>query len=118
MNKSRKQGEAPKKMKLRLKKGDVVQVIAGKDKGNTGKILSIDRYNARVIVEGINIVTKHQKPTQAGQEGQIVKFEAPIHYSNVLLYNKESGKGERLKIQINDDKSKTRVFAKSGTTVD
>ena len=105
-------------MKLKIKKDDKVMVIAGKDKGATGKILSIDRYNARVIVEGVNIVTKHQKPTQAGQEGQIVKFEAPIHYSNVLLYNKESGKGERLKIRINDDNSKTRIFAKSGTAAD
>lgn len=118
MNKRRKKGEAPKKMKLLLRTGDIVQVIAGKDKGTTGKIISIDRYNARVIVEGVNVVTKHQKPTQAGQEGQIVKFEAPIHYSNVLLYNKESGKGERLKIRINDDKSKTRIFAKSGTAAD
>lgn len=118
MNKSRKKGEAPAKMKLLLKKGDVVQVIAGKDKGTTGKILSIDRYNARVIVEGVNIVTKHVKPTQAGQEGKIVKFEAPIHYSNVLLYCKDSEKGERLKIRINDDKSKTRIFAKSGTAAD
>ncbi len=118
MNKSRKKGEAPKKIKLLLKKDDVVQVISGKDKGNTGKIISIDRYNARVIVEGVNIVTKHVKPTQAGQEGKIVKFEAPIHYSNVLLYCKESGKGERLKIRINDDKTKTRIFAKSGTAAD
>lgn len=118
MKKSRKKAEAPKKMKLLLKQGDIVQVIAGKDKGTTGKIISIDRYNARVIVEGVNIVTKHQKPTQAGQEGKIVKFEAPIHYSNVLLYNKESGRGERLKIRINDDKTKTRIFAKSGTAAD
>jgi len=118
MNKKRKQGEAPKKLKLLLKAGDVVQVVAGKDKGATGKILSIDRFNARVIVEGVNIVTKHQKPTQAGQEGQIVKFEAPIHYSNVLLYNKESGRGERLKIRVNDDQTKTRIFAKSGTAAD
>jgi large subunit ribosomal protein L24 len=118
MKNSRKKGEEPKKMKLLLKKGDTVQVISGKDKGNTGKILNIDRRNARVIVEGVNIVTKHVKPTQAGQEGKIVKFEAPIHYSNVLLHCKESGKGERLKIRINDDKSKTRIFAKSGTAAD
>jgi large subunit ribosomal protein L24 len=118
MKKSNKKGEVRQKMKLLLKKDDVVEVISGKDKGTTGKILSIDRYNARVIVEGVNIVTKHVKPTQAGQEGRIEKFEAPIHYSNVLLFCKESGKGERLKIRINDDKSKTRMFAKSDIAVD
>ncbi|MBU2646875.1 50S ribosomal protein L24 [bacterium] len=118
MTKSRKKAASPKRLKLLLKKGDVVQVISGKDKGNTGKIISIDRNNARVIVEGVNIVTKHVKPTQAGQEGKIAKFEAPIHYSNVLLYCKESGKGERLKIRMNDDKSKTRIFAKSGIAAD
>lgn len=118
MKKSRKKGATPKKQKLLLKKGDTVQVISGKDKGTTGKILNIDRYNMRVIVEGVNIVTKHVKPTQAGQEGKIERFEAPIHYSNVLLFNKESGKGERLKIRINDDNSKTRIFAKSGTPAD
>lgn len=110
--------KASKKKKLLLKEGDVVQVISGKDKGNTGKVLNVNRYTQRVVVEGINMVTKHVKPTQAGQEGKIDRFEAPIHYSNVLLFNKESGKGERIRIQINDDNSKTRVFTKSGTPAD
>ena len=114
MNAKKNKKAATKKVKLSLKKGDVVQVIAGKDKGTTGKIVSIDRYNMRVVVEGVNIVTKHVKPNQASQEGKIERFEAPIHYSNVLLYNKESKKGERIRIRINDDGSKTRIFAKSG----
>jgi len=118
MKKSNKKGQVRQKMKLLLKKDDLVEVISGKDKGTTGKVLSIDRYNARVIVEGVNIVTKHVKPTQAGQEGKIEKFEAPIHYSNVLLFCEKSGKGERLKIRINDDKSKTRMFAKSDIAAD
>lgn len=118
MKKNQKRGVMPKKKKLLLKKGDLVQVIAGKDKGNTGKILEINRYQERVIVEGVNIVTKHIKPRQAGQEGRIDKFESPIHYSNVLLYCKESERGERLRIQINDDKTKTRIFTKSGTSAD
>ena len=118
MKKKGKKGVLPSKKKLLLKKDDVVQVICGKDKGTTGKIISIDRYKERVVVEGVNIVTKHVKPQQAGQEGKIEKFEAPIHYSNVLLYNKVSGKGERLKIRINDDNSKTRIFATSGTPAD
>jgi len=113
-----KKGEELRKKKLLLKKGDNVQVISGKDKGNTGKILHIDRFSERVVVEGVNIVTKHVKPTQAGQEGKIEKFEAPIHYSNILLYCKDSGKGERIRLQINDDKTKTRIFAKSGISAD
>jgi large subunit ribosomal protein L24 len=111
-------GAKEKKKKLLLKKDDVVQVISGKDKGNTGKIVMIDRYHERVVVEGINMVTKHVKPRQAGQPGKIERFEAPIHYSNVLLYCKESGKGERLRIRLNDDNTKTRVFAKTGTVAD
>lgn len=118
MNAKKKKGAPLKKKKLLLKQGDVVQVIAGKDKGTTGEILSIDRYNEKVIVKGVNIVTKHVKPKQAGQEGKIEKFEAPIHYSNVLLFCEKSGKGERLKIRINDDKTKTRIFAQSNIPVE
>ncbi len=118
MKTKKNKGVRPKKVKLLLKKDDVVQVISGKDKGTTGKILSIDRYRERVVVEGVNIVTKHVKPTQAGQEGRIAKFEAPIHYSNVLLYCKDSGKGERVRIRVNDDNTKTRIFTKSGIAAD
>ena len=114
--KAKKRKEATqKKVKLHLKRDDIVQVIAGKDKGTTGKIIGLDRYHQRVIVEGVNIVTKHVKPNQAGQEGKIERFEAPIHYSNVLLFNKESGRGERIRIRINDDNTKSRIFVKSGT---
>jgi len=118
MKAKNKKGATPKRKKLLLKRGDVVQVISGKDKGATGKILSIDRERERVIVEGVNVVTKHQKPRQAGEEGKIDHFPAPIHYSNVLLFNKKSGKGERLKIRINDDNTKTRIFAQSNTPVE
>lgn len=95
-----------------------MQVISGKDKGKIGRIINIDHYKERVTVEGVNIVTKHIKARQLGQEGRIEKFEAPIHYSNVLLYCEKSGMGERLKISINDDKTKTRIFAKSGIPAD
>ncbi len=118
MNTKKSKGVPLTKKKLLLKRGDVVQVICGKDKGTTGKILSLDRYSERVVVEGVNMVTKHVKPKQAGQEGKIERFEAPIHYSNVLLFCKKSGKGERIKIQVNDDKTKTRIFAKSNIPAD
>ena len=106
------------RLKLVLKTGDTVQVISGKDKGRTGKILHIDRVKARVVVEGVNIITKHIKSRGADQPGRIEKQEAPIHYSNVLLYNEKSKKGERVRIQVNDDGSKTRIFAKTGNKAD
>ena len=108
----------PTKKKLFLKVGDTVQVITGKDKGMVGKILNIDRYRERVIVKDVNIVTKHVKPNQLNQEGRIDQFEAPIHYSNVLLYCEESKRGERIRIRVNDDNTKTRIFVKSGIPAD
>ena len=107
-----------KEAKLLLKAGDIVLVTAGKDKGAKGKIMSIDRTKQRVVVEGVNIVTKHVKPSQQNQEGRIDKFEAPIHYSNVLLFCEKSGRGERLNVKVNDDGTKTRMFAKSNIPVD
>ena len=106
------------KQKLMLKKGDLVQVIAGKDRGQKGKVLAVDRVKMRITVEGVNIATKHIKPNATNQEGRIEKIEAPIHYSNVLLFCEKSGKGERLKIRANDDGSKTRVFAQSNISAD
>jgi len=107
-----------KRQKLLIKVGDLVQVISGKDKGTTGKVLRVDREKMRILIEGVNIVTKHRKPAGNNQEGKIEKIEAPIHYSNVLLYCEKSGKGERLKISVKDDGSKTRVFAQSNISVD
>ena len=118
MKKEMKSNVAQKKKKLLLKKNDLVQVISGKDKGATGKIIDIDRKTGRLLVEGVNIVTKHIKPNQQTQEGRIDKIEAPIDYSNVLLYCKESQKGERIKIRVNDDNTKTRVFVKTGISAD
>ena len=106
--------QEPKRLKLSLKKGDNVIVIAGKDKGAKGEIINIDRVKAKVVVTGVNIVTKHVKPQGAENPGRIDKFEAPIHYSNVLLFNEKSGKGERIKIEVAKDGSKKRIFAKTG----
>ncbi len=108
--------QEPKRLKLKLKKGDTVTVIAGKDKGAKGEILNIDRVKARVVVAGVNIVTKHVKPQGADSPGRIDKFEAPIHYSNVLLFNEKSGKGERVKTEVAKDGSKKRIFAKTGNS--
>lgn len=72
-------------MKLQIKKGDVVQVISGNDKGNSGRVIEIDRAKLRVVVEGVNVRKKHARPSQANPNGGIISREMPIHYSNVML---------------------------------
>ncbi|MBD5494291.1 MAG: 50S ribosomal protein L24, partial [Lachnospiraceae bacterium] len=94
---------------LKIKKGDTVKVIAGKDKDKEGKVVSIDRKNGRVLVEGINKITKHEKPSAANQNGGIVQKEAPIDISNVMYVHK--GKPTRIGFKIENGK-KVR-FAKS-----
>ena len=79
---------------MKIKKGDTVKVIAGKDNGKEGKVISVDRKNNRVLVEGVNIITKHMKPSAANQNGGIVQKEAPIHISNVMYVHK--GKPTRI----------------------
>ena len=70
---------------LKIKKGDTVKVIAGKDKGSEGKVLSVDAKNGKVLVEGVNIITKHTKPSAQNQNGGIIQKEAPMDISNVML---------------------------------
>ena len=69
---------------LKIKKGDTVKVIAGKDNGKEGKVMSVDQKNLKVLVEGVNVITKHAKPSQANPEGGIIQKEAPIDISNVM----------------------------------
>ena len=102
-------------VKLNVKKGDTVLVLAGKDKGKSGKVLHVDAAKDRVIVEGCNMVQKHQKPSPQNQNGGIVSKEGSIHVSNVaLLVN-----GERTKVgfELRDGK-KVRVAKKSGKVID
>ncbi len=103
--------------KFHVKKDDTVMVLTGKDKGKTGKILKVIPKKMRVIVEGVNIVKKHQKPTQANPEGGIITKEAPIHVSNVLLFCPKCAKGVRTKKKIEGDK-KVRVCVKCGNEFD
>ncbi len=72
-------------MKLHIKKGDMVKVITGKDKNQTGRVLDVDRTKMRILVEGVNIRKKHSRPTNANPNGGIISMEMPIHYSNVML---------------------------------
>lgn len=110
-------------MSMKLKKEDKVQVITGKDKGKSGKILVVDRKKNKVLVEGVNIVTKHVKPSAQNQQGGIIEKEAFIDASNVMFLHK--GKPVRLGYQVEETekdgktvKTKKRVARPSGELVD
>ncbi|MEH7112784.1 50S ribosomal protein L24 [Neobacillus niacini] len=101
---------------MHVKKGDKVRVISGKDKGKTGVILAAYPKDSRVLVEGVNIVKKHAKPSQVNPQGGILSFEAPIHVSNVMPIDPKSGNPTRVGY-TNVDGKKVRV-AKSGEVLD
>ncbi len=102
----------------KIKKGDEVIVIAGKDKGSRGTVVRM-ASNDRIVVEGVNMVKKHQKPNpMSGQPGGIIEKEAPLHISNVALYNHAAGKADRVGIKSLEDGRKVRYFKSNGETVD
>ena len=103
-----------KKRRPTLRRDDTVIVISGKDKGRTGRVVSVDWKRERILVEGVNIVTRHTKPNQANQQGGLIKMESSVHYSNVQLYNPTLNRGVRIKIQKSDAGVKNRVCTKSG----
>ena len=100
---------------FKIKKGDTVKVIAGKDKDKEGKVVSVDKKNNKVIVEGINKITKHEKPSVGNQTGGIVQKEAPIDASNVMYVHK--GKATRIGFKIENGK-KVRYAKSTGDIVD
>ena len=102
--------------KFKIKQGDMVQIISGKDKGRTGKVLRVLRADGRILVEGLNMVKRHTKPT-AEQPGQIVEKEAPLHISNVALWNADESRRVKVGYQVVDGK-KVRVDRKSGNPID
>lgn len=102
----------------RLKQDDRVVVIAGRDKGQQGRILKVFREDDRVIVEGINVVRRHERPSQQNPEGGIIEKEMPIHMSNVMLWDDEAQAGTRVRIEIDDEGNKVRVAVKSGKALD
>jgi large subunit ribosomal protein L24 len=97
------------KPKFRVKKNDMVEVITGEDKGKKARIIEVDYKRERVLLEGINIVSKHTRPNAQYPQGGIIKKEAPIHISNVMLVNPATGKGARVGIK-NENGKKERVF--------
>jgi large subunit ribosomal protein L24 len=103
-------------MASRIKKDDEVVVIAGKDKGTRGRVVRVLREDDRVVVEGVNVVSRHTKPTPKNPTGGIIKREAPISLSNVMLWDEKAQKGSRVRAGKNGDK-KARVLVKSGTAI-
>lgn len=104
--------------KLHVKKDDTVFVITGKDKGKKGRVLAAYPRENRVLVEGVNLVKKHSKPTQKNPQGGIINQEAPIHVSNVMLLDPKSGKPTRIGYKVLDNGDKVRVAKRSGEVID
>ncbi len=100
---------------MKIKKGDMVQVIAGKDKGKEGKVISVNKKNHTVLVEGINMITKHAKPSMTNQQGGIIHQEGPIDISNVMYLH--NGKATRVGFKLDGDK-KVRVAKATGEVID
>lgn len=103
---------------MHVKVGDTVKVIAGRDKGKIGEISKIFRHNSTVVVKEINLKTKHVKSREEGEPGQIVKIEAPIHSSNVMLYSKDQEVTSRVGHKVLDDGTRVRFLIKTGEIVD
>ena len=101
---------------MKIKKGDTVVVLSGKDKGKQGKVQAVIPADRKVVVEGINIVTCHTKPRRQGETGGIVKKETPIRTCKVALYCEKCGKGVRVGYKVDGDK-KTRVCRKCGAEI-
>ena len=104
--------------KMHVKKGDTVQVISGKEKGKVGEILQTFPKLSKVIIKGVNIKTKHVKPQQEGESGQITTTEAPIHSSNVMLYSTKQKVASRICYTYSSDGRKVRMLKKTGEILD
>jgi len=104
--------------KVHVRKGDTVQVIAGRDRGKVGEVLTVIPKTSQVVVQGVNIRTKHVKPQQEGESGQIVTQEAPVHSSNVMLYSEKEKVASRVAYTFTDDGRKVRMLKKTGEIID
>ncbi|HUW91786.1 MAG TPA: 50S ribosomal protein L24 [Bacteroidales bacterium] len=103
--------------KLHIKKGDTVTVIAGEAKGQKGRVLEVDREKSRALVEGVNMVSKHTKPNAKAPQGGILKKEAPVHISNLLVNDPASGKPTRTGRRLNAKNKLVRYSKKSGEEI-
>jgi large subunit ribosomal protein L24 len=103
--------------KLHIKKGDSVTVIAGESKGQKGRVLEVNRDKNKALVEGVNMVSKHTKPNAKAPQGGILKKEAPIHLSNLMVVDPTSGKPTRIGRRLNDKNKLVRYSKKSGEEI-
>ena len=101
----------------KIKKGDSVVVLSGKDKGKTGTVAKVLPKDGKVVVEGVNMTARHRKPSQTNPQGGIDRYEAPMHIAKVAVADPKDGKPTRVRIEERDGK-KVRVAAKSGETID
>ena len=104
-------------MGIKIRKGDMVQVIAGDDRGKTGRVLSVDEDKMRVIIEKVNFVKRHTKARRQGMKSGIIEKEAPIHLSNVQLLDAKAGRGTRVGIRVLPDGTRERISRASGETL-
>lgn len=113
-----KQKSSPLRMNMHVKRGDTVQVISGKDKAKVGEVLQVLPKKSQVVVKGVNIKTKHVKPQQEGESGQIQTREFPIHSSNVMLYSTKQNVASRVCYTFTDEGRKVRMLKKTGEIID
>jgi large subunit ribosomal protein L24 len=104
--------------KIKIKKGDTVMVISGNSKGKSGRVLDVLKEKNRAIVEGVNIIKKHSKPTQQNPDGGIIKKEAPIHLSNLMLVDPKTSEPTRVGRKFNDKDKLVRYSKKTGEVID
>lgn len=110
--------KSPIRYRMHVKKGDTVQVIAGRDKAKVGEILDVFPKTSKVLVKGVNVKTKHVKPQQEGESGQIVTQEAPISSSKVMLYSTKQNIASRICYTYTEDGRKVRMLKKTGEIID
>ncbi len=104
---------------MKIKKGDTVEVVAGKDSGKRGRVLVVDRDRERLVIEGVNMIKRHTRPNpQKNVKGGIVEREAAIHVSNVMILSPDSGQRSRIGFRILDDGRKVRVAKVDGAILD
>jgi large subunit ribosomal protein L24 len=107
-----------KRHRMHVKKGDTVQIISGRDKGKVGEILETNPKTSKVVVKGVNVVTKHVKPTKEGESGQIATYEGAIHSSKVMLYSSKEKVASRVCYTFTEDGRKVRMLKKTGEVID
>tara|TARA_Y100000589_G_scaffold251386_1_gene239751 strand:- start:3999 stop:4355 length:357 start_codon:yes stop_codon:yes gene_type:complete len=115
---SKKKNQNLPRTKMRIKKGDLVKVINGKEKGKTGEVLKTIPLQNRLIIKGINFKTRHIKPNQEGESGRIVTEEASIHASNVMFFSKEKNLTSKIEFFIDKEGVKKRRLKKTGELID